>query len=126
MTTIALVTLLILIEYSFFFMLTGMARGKTVAAPAVSGEERFERALRVQMNTLEQMVVTIPAMWICGLYFSFNVAAILGLVFIVGRLIYAISYMKEPASRTLGFVVGFFANVGLILCGLYGLISQMV
>jgi len=97
-----------------------------VPAPAVSGDECYERAHRVQIITLEQLAITIPAMWHCGTYFNANVLALLGLAFITGHVIYSISYMGEPKSRTLGFVISFLTNVALLGCSLYGVISQMI
>lgn len=124
MITIAIITIVILVQYSYFTFRTGMSRGKVVVAPAVTGSERFERALRVQLNTLEQMVITIPAMWICGMHFSTKVAILLGAAFVVGRALYSITYMRDPSTRTVGFMIGFFANVGLLVCGLIGLVKH--
>lgn len=127
MEYVALVTLLILIQYFYFVMQAGMARGKdTVVAPATSGDETYERKSRVQMNTLEQMIITLPAMWICAHYFSPKVAAILGLTFLIGRFAYSFLYIREPKSRAPGFIIGFFANIGLTGCALYGVIVQML
>ena len=126
MPLVTLIMLLILVEYIVFMMLCGKARADSgLVAPAVTGDERFERAYRVQMNTLEQMVITLPAMWICANYFMTMTAAVLGLAFIVGRLMYRAAYMKDPTARGPGMMVGFFANVGLIGCGLWGVISQL-
>ena len=127
MAYVALVTLLILVQYFYFIWQTGMARGKdTVVAPATTGDEVFERKFRVQMNTLEQLMITLPAMWICAHYFRADVAAILGWVFIIGRFAYSYMYIKNPKSRGLGFMIGFLANVLLIGCGLYGVIKVMM
>lgn len=126
MLTVALVTLLILIQYMYFTLQAGMARGKEITAPATTGDEMFERKLRIQLNTLEQMMVTLPAMWVCAHYFRDDVAAILGTAFIVGRFLYASAYTKDPTKRAPGFIVGFFANVILILCSLWGVINQLV
>jgi len=127
MAYVALVTLLILIQYFFFMMQTGMARGKdTVVAPAITGDEMYERKSRVQTNTLEQLIITLPALMICAHYFRPDVAAVLGWVFIIGRFVYSYSYTKEPKTRGLGFMIGFLANVALIGCGLYGIISSMI
>ena len=126
MQYVAIVTLLLLIQYTAYTLLCGLARGKeTVVAPATSGDERFERAFRVQMNTLEQMAVTIPAMWICAYFFSPLWAAGLGVVFMVGRLVYRQAYMREPSSRGPGMVIGFLANVALVILGLWGAIGQI-
>jgi uncharacterized membrane protein YecN with MAPEG domain len=77
------------------------------------------------MNTLEQMAVTIPAMWICAYFFSPLWAAGLGVMFMVGRLVYRQSYMKEPSTRGPGMVIGFLANVTLVILGLWGAIGQI-
>ena len=123
MENVALVVILLLIQYMAFQMMVGAARGKgDVKAPAVMGDEAFERMYRVQMNTLENLIITLPMMMLCAHYFSANVAAILGLAFFVGRIIYMLSYRKDPAKRGLGFGIGFLANIGLIGCSLYGLL----
>lgn len=127
MEYVALVTLLLLVQYFFFVMQAGMARGKdTVVAPAITGEEIYERKSRVQINTLEQLIITLPAMWLCAHYFNTNVAAIMGLAFLIGRFIYSILYIREPKSRAPGFIIGFFANIILVGCAFYGVISQMI
>ena len=126
MTYVALVTLLILAQYFFFVMQAGMARGKdTVVAPATTGDEMYERKARVQLNTLEQLIITLPAMWICAQYFRADVAAIMGLAFLIGRFLYSYLYIKNPKSRAPGFVIGFFANVILVATGLYGVIMSL-
>ena len=126
MEFVALVTLLLVFQYLTFMMLCGMARAKgDVQAPAVSGNEMFERAYRVQMNTLEQLAVILPALWICAMYYRPLVAAALGLAFFLGRLLYRTGYMQDPAKRGPGMMIGFFANVGLLLTGLWGVVIQM-
>lgn len=127
MIYVALVTLLILAQYLFFVMQVGTARAKgDVKAPALTGDDHFERCLRVQSNTVEQLVVALPAMWVCATYFRADVAAILGLIFLISRFVYSFSYIKEPKSRGLGFIVGFVANVLMILCGFYAVISGLL
>ena len=126
MQYVAIVTILLLIQYMAYMMLCGMARGKdTVVAPATSGDENFERAFRVQMNTLEQLMVTLPSLWICAYFFSPLWAAGLGVVFMIGRLLYRQAYMKDPASRGTGMMIGFVANVGLMALSLWGAIGQI-
>ena len=121
MSLVALVTSLILIEYFVFVILVGRARAKTgIKAPAVTGDPLLERAMRVQLNTLEQMVVIIPAMWIYAQFVSENVAAGLGMLFVIGRVVYCTSYMKDPDKRTIGFTLGMLASVILMLGALYG------
>jgi uncharacterized membrane protein YecN with MAPEG domain len=126
MEFVALVTLLLLFQYLTFMMLCGMARGKGgVQAPATTGDELFERALRVQVNTLEQLVITLPAMWISAMYYRPLVAAGLGLVFFLGRLLYRTGYMQDPAKRGPGMMIGFLANVALLLTALWGAVMQL-
>jgi len=127
MAYVALATLLILIQYFFFVMQAGLARGKDiVVAPATTGDETYERKSRVQMNTLEQLMITLPAMWLCANYFRADVAAIMGVAFLIGRFLYSHLYIKDPKSRTPGFIIGFFANIILIGCSLYGVITFLV
>ena len=126
MEFVALVTLLLLFQYLTFMMLCGMARGKGgVKAPATTGDELFERALRVQVNTLEQLVITLPAMWISAMYYRPLVAAGLGLVFFLGRLLYRTGSLQDPAKRGPGMMIGFLANVALLLTALWGAVMQL-
>ncbi len=126
MQYVAIVTLLLLVQYTIYTLLCGLARGKdTVVAPATTGDPKFERAFRVQMNTLEQLAVTIPAMWICAYFYNPMVAAGLGVGFMLGRLVYRQAYMRDPASRGPGMVIGFLANIALIVLGLWGAIGQL-
>jgi len=126
MEYVALVCLLLVVQYLTFTMLVGAARSKSgIKAPAVTGDEQFERAYRVQMNTLEQLVIALPALWLSGLYFDPLVAALLGLAFFLGRLLYRVSYVRDPAKRGLGFGLGFFANLGLIGTAIWGVLSAV-
>lgn len=127
MSYVVLVSTLLLIQYTFFSMRAGVARGKAdIKAPATSGDENFERNLRVQINTLEQLIITLPAMWMCAVYFRADVAAILGLAFLVGRFWYSIAYISNPASRAPGMIIGFVANVGLMGCCLFAAIDAII
>ena len=124
MEYVAVVTLLILTQYIIYMGMVGVARGKgSVMASAVSGDERFERAFRVQMNTLEQMMVTLPAMWVSAYYFQPMLAAGLGVAFMLGRLLYRNAYMNDPTKRGPGMIIGFLANLALIATGLWGAVS---
>src|SRR6056297_1541466 len=104
----ALVTLLLLLQYLAFSLLVGRERVRhEIRAPAVTGHEDFERAYRVQMNTLEQLLVVIPAMWIVAEFFFLPLAApLLGLTFLAGRVIYRNAYIREPQGRTVGMAIG--------------------
>lgn len=127
MDYIALVTLLIFLEYFVFVSMVGMARGKSgVQAPAMTGDPFFERTLRVQQNTLEQLIYVLPSMWLFGFYVSETWGAILGVVFIVGRALFAMGYRKEAGKRSTGFLIGMLAGMVMLLGSLYGVISKLL
>jgi len=102
----ALVTLLAVGVYFYTGVRVGQAREKfRVKAPAVAGHPVFERAFRVQMNTLEWMPILLPSMWLLALYGTDLVAATLGIIWIGGRLVYIRGYMQAPEKRGTGFAV---------------------
>jgi uncharacterized membrane protein YecN with MAPEG domain len=106
---------LALVQFLFFALAVAGARTRyKVAAPAVTGNETFERYLRVQLNTLEQLIVFIPSILLCGQYWSPYVAAALGVVFLIGRLVYFFTYVKNPKSRELGFILTIGPNAILL------------
>ena len=106
MTWVAVVASLALIEYVVILMLTGQARGRFgVPAPATTGNPSFERYFRVQQNTIEQLVIFLPALYLFASFVSENIAAVLGLVFVLGRVIYARGYIEDPAKRGPGFLL---------------------
>jgi len=111
---VALVTILALIVYLWMFMRVGAARQKFgVEAPAVTGHPEFERHFRVQANTIEGLVVFLPALWLFALYLNELVAAGLGLVWVIGRILYMLSYAKDPKTRSAGFGIQALATLAL-------------
>lgn len=127
MELVAIVTALALVEYIYIAMQVASARGKfDVPAPATTGHEIFERTYRVQQNTVEQLVVFLPSIWMFAHYLSAPIAAGLGLVFIVGRALYLTGYVKDPGSRGRGFIISFGANLVLLLGGLAGAIFALL
>jgi len=127
MEPIAIVTLLILIQYFVFSILVGKARvQQKVEAPAVVGNAIFERYFRVHQNTLEQLVTVLPALWLFGWYVAPMVGAALGLVFIIGRWIYCSAYVGDPAKRGIGFMIGTLAQTVLILGALIWAILSLL
>lgn len=117
-----LIVLLALLQYIWFTARVGVARGKyQVNAPACEGDEAWERMFRVQQNTMEQLVIMIPATFAFGYYVSDLWALILGAVFILSRFLYSTEYMKDPKSRGPGMGLTFAANAVLVLGALAGL-----
>ena len=115
MNYVDLVAVLAVVQLIYFGMLVGRARGMYgVKAPAVSGHEMFERAYRVQMNTLELMVVFLPMLFIAARYWPQAYVAGAGLVYLLGRFIYWRSYVSAPASRGLGFALSMIPILALI------------
>ena len=121
MQIVAVVIGLALMEYMWFTMRCGQARGRRdVAAPAMSGDPEFERALRVQYNTLEQLAIFVPSMLLFGFYVNADAAAGIGLVFILGRYLYARAYWVDPVNRGPGFLLTVLSNAVLLLGGVAG------
>ena len=121
------VTLLALLVYFSVTAKTGQARLKYgVKAPATSGAPEFERAFRIQQNTLEQLVAFLPGIWLFGTYVNPVWAAILGVVFILGRAVYAAGYIRDPKARGAGFGLTFLSTVILLLGGLYGAVRTLL
>jgi glutathione S-transferase len=121
MPYVHIVVCLALVEFLYFAIAVAGARGRyKVAAPAVTGNEIFERYLRVQMNTLEQLIVFIPAIVLCGQYLSPYIAAALGVIFLIGRLVYFFTYVKDPKKRELGFILSFLPTAILLGGAIFG------
>jgi len=127
MAIVAIVAMLAVIEFMVFSMLVGRARGTYgVKAPATSGHEVFDRYYRVQQNTLEQLVIFLPGLWVFGNHVSPLWAALLGIIFIIGRIVYLRGYVKDPDSRSIGFILSFLPSVILVIGGLIGLILEVL
>jgi len=121
MKAVSIIATLALVEYVWFSIQTGQARDRYgVKAPAVTGDPMFERYYRVQQNTLEQLVVFLPSLYLFGFYVSSTLAALLGVAFLGGRFLYARSYVADPETRGVGFGIGAVANVLLLLGSLLG------
>ena len=121
-----LIVLLALLQYLFFTGQVGLARGKyKVNAPACNGDENFSRLFRVQQNTLEQLIIFIPASYAFAYYLSEIWVVVPGVVFILGRFLYSAEYLKDPKSRTPGMALTLLANVVLVLGALFGVLKVM-
>jgi glutathione S-transferase len=127
MAWVELVSLLALVQYVAFGFRVGTAREKFgVKAPAMSGNETFERYNRVHMNTLEQLVVFLPALWIAAQYSNPARMAAIGAVFIIGRQLYLHRYVSDPQKRGLGFGVSFLSMTVLVIYALFGVIRSLL
>ncbi len=125
MNYIHIIALLAALQFFAFGILVGRARVRYgIKAPAVTGNEQFERAFRVQMNTLEQLVVFLPALLISGQYWSQALVAGLGLVWLIGRLVYRQAYVADPAKRHIGFVLTVLPTFVLLGLGLVGAVMR--
>ncbi|MGA9856168.1 MAG: MAPEG family protein [Gammaproteobacteria bacterium] len=127
MVWVCLIILLALLEYSLFGALVSRARGRFgIKAPATTGHPEFERYFRVQQNTLESLIILIPAMLIFAWYLSAIGSAVLGLVFVVARGFYAYTYVREPASRHYPAVISGAVTLILLLGGLVGVGLKLI
>jgi uncharacterized MAPEG superfamily protein len=127
MNWVHLVIGLSLVQFIFFCLAVGRARETyKVPAPATSGHEVFERYFRVQMNTLEQLLIFIPSIVMFAHYVSACWAAGLGAVYLIGRIIYFRSYVKAPQSRSLGFTVSMLPNLALLIGSIVGAILALL
>ena len=127
MSLVYIVMGLALVQYLYFGFAVGGARGRYgVSAPATTGNEVFERYFRVQMNTLELLVVLIPALPLFAWYLSPRWAAGLGGVYLVGRFLYFYGYVKDPAKRSTGFLLSFLPLAVLLLGGIGGAIAALI
>lgn len=123
MNYVDLVAVLAVVQLVFFAVLVGRARGRYgVAAPAVSGHEMFERAYRVQMNTLELMVALLPALFVAAKYWPQAYVAGAGAIYLVGRLLYWRGYTAAPSSRGIGFALSMLPILALLIAALVGIV----
>ena len=127
----AVVTLLALLFYFWTGLNVGRMRGKhNIKAPAMTGDPEFERAVRVQMNTLEWLVLFLPLLWLATMYFSPAMTImwlswlppILGVIWIIGRFIYMQGYMVAADKRGPGFGVAGIAVIGLFILSVIGIV----
>jgi len=122
-TLVALVTLLSILAYFWMGLQVGAARGKTgIKAPAMTGDPLLERTVRAHENTLEWMPIFLPSLWIFALVWNDRVAAGVGLVWVVGRVIYARGYAEAADKRSMGFMIQALAAAVL----LFGALGKVV
>ena len=127
MAYITIIVMLALVQYLYFGVAVGRARGRHgVDAPAVSGDENFERFFRAHQNTLEQLVVFVPAIYAAGFYANELYAVALGVVYLIARVHYFRSYIANPTGRGLGMIGTILASVGLIAAAMVGAMHEIL
>lgn len=122
----AAVTILAMFLYIAMLMRVGAARGRyEIAAPAITGHPIFERAYRVQMNTLEAFPLFLPALWLATFLFTRPgwLPAAVGLVWVIGRFLYMQGYIADPKKRSFGFLLSGLAVIGLIVLAITGIVQ---
>jgi len=121
-----LIAILALLQFIYFGILVGQARGKfNVEAPAVSGHPEFERYYRVQMNTLEMLVFFLPTLYLFAQYVNPLIGAGLGLIYLIGRFLYQRSYVKDPKTRSLGFGLTILPTLAMALATLVYIVMNL-
>ena len=122
-----LIILLALLEYIIFLLIVGATRGTyQVEAPATTGNEQWERYYRIQANTAEQLVLFLPAIYAFAHYVSSAWATGLGIVFLLGRVLYFMGYSKAPEKRMIGAVMSSFPSYIMVIGALIGLGQQLM
>ena len=127
MSLVHLVLALALMEFFWFSWAVGRARVRyNVPAPATTGNATFECYFRVQMNTLEQLVIFVPSLVMFAHYWGPLVAAALGALFIIGRALYFYGYTRAPERRHMGFLVSSVPNLALLIGAVLGAIHALM
>lgn len=120
---VALVSLLALLVYAWMSVRVGQARMKSgVFAPAMTGDDGLERAIRAHLNTLEWLPIFLVSLWLFALFWSPLVAAGAGVVWVLGRIVYAVGYSADPKRRAPGFMIQALATAVL----LFGALGRIV
>jgi glutathione S-transferase len=126
MQLVEIVMVLALLQFLVFGALVARARGQYgVKAPAVTGHDMFDRYYRVQMNTLEILVVLLPAMWLAAQYWPPLFVSGMGAIYLIGRVVYLRAYVSAPASRGMGFNLSLGPTVVLLVAGLVGAVLAL-
>lgn len=121
MAVVNLIVALALLQFLAFATAVGRARERyNVPAPATTGNEIFERYFRVQMNTLELLVVFVPGIWLFSFYGNARLGAGLGVLYLIGRCVYYFAYVKDPSKRSLGYGLSAAPVAALLIGALVG------
>lgn len=127
MAVVNLIVALALLQFLAFATAVGRAREKyNVPAPATTGNEVFERYFRVQMNTLELLVVFVPGIWLFSFYGNARMGAGLGVIYLIGRCVYYFAYVKDPSRRSLGYALSAVPVAALLIGALVGAVRAAI
>ena len=122
-----LISVLAVLQFILFASLVSRARTRYgIAAPAITGHEIFERYFRVQMNTLELLVMFLPALWLASMYVAPIWTVALGVLYLIGRMLYLRGYVADPRKRGPGFGLSMLPIVILLVIALIGCIRQLI
>ncbi|MEO9896619.1 MAG: MAPEG family protein [Paracoccaceae bacterium] len=126
MQFIDLVALLAVFQYLFFgFSVGGQRRESGLKAPAMTGHDGFERMYRVQMNTLECLIAFLPVLFLASKYWPVFLVAPIGIVYLVGRMLYWKAYVTNPSSRALGFMLSLLPIAALLILACVGALLSL-
>src|SRR4028118_1044557 len=123
----SLITVSALILYFVVTINVGRARFKhKVSPPQMTGNPDFERVLRVQQNTLEQLILFLPSLWLFSLFISPIWGAGVGTLWMIGRILYAWGYYQAAEKRFIGFGINVLSLLVLLVGSLVGIIRTFM
>jgi glutathione S-transferase len=123
----ALITCLALLVYMWASILVSRARAKFgVKLPAIAGNPDFERVFRAHMNTLEWLPIFLPSLWLFAIYIGDGIAAAIGAVWVIGRILYVLGYARAVEKRGPGFFIQALATIALWLGATGAIVWRMV
>ena len=123
----ACITILTVLLFFYMGVNVSKMRGKHgIKAPAMTGHDEFERAVRVQMNTMEGAIAFLPALWIAAIWFGGIIPPLAGFVWVVGRAIYMVGYMAAPEKRETGFTIQVLALAVLVVLAVWGIVRTFM
>ena len=127
MLWVEIVIALAVLQFVIFGVFVGRARARyQVKAPATTGNEDFERYFRIHYNTLEQLIVFLPGIWLFATHVSARWAAIIGAIYLIGRIVYFRGYAAAADKRHTGSLLSMLPTLVLLVGGLGGLVHDAV
>jgi len=127
MLWVEIVIALAVLQFVIFGVFVGRARARyQVKAPATTGNEDFERYFRIHYNTLEQLIVFLPGIWLFATHVSARWAAIIGAIYLIGRIVYFRGYAAAADKRHMGSLLSMLPTLVLLVGGLGGLVHDAV